>query len=191
MNIIQKFREKSVGERRCIIFSGIAFILCTVLGVLSHFAFEFLGEGMLAGAIFPVNESIGEHLKLSFFPYLFLIPFEYIFYGRRVGNFIFGKFLGVLGALACVLGTYYTLNGAFGKMPDFVNIIIFVIATALSYIIPFVFYKHDTEKCSICRIIAIIGFMAIAIMMVAFSYYPPMIPLYLDPQGAGYGYYMI
>ena len=191
MNLIQKFYKKPTGERRCIILSLIAFLLCTGLGVLSHFAFKFLGESMLAAAVFPVNESIGEHLKLSFFPYLLLIPLEYVFYGKRVNNFLFGKLLGVLTAIGCVMGAYYTLNGAFGKTPDFVNIIIYVIATALSYIVPYIFYKHDTKSCSACRLIAIVGFLAIGILMLAFSFYPPMIPLYLDPQGAGYGYYMI
>ena len=191
MNIIRKFHQKTLTEKRFITVSFIAFLICTALGVLFHFSFDLLGEGMLAGALFPVNESVGEHLKLSYLPYLLLIPIEFLFYGKKVNNFLFGKLLGVSSAIITVLSLYYTLNGAFGKMPDFVNIIIFVIATATSYVIPYIFYKHNTEKSQALQLIAIIGFLTLGAILICFSFYPPKIPLYLDPKGSGYGYYMI
>ena len=45
-----------------------AFLTIGLIGVISHFIYEWTGENTLAGLIFPVNESIWEHLKLIFFP---------------------------------------------------------------------------------------------------------------------------
>ena len=39
------------------------FLFVGVLGVLFHFAYDFLGQTPVAGLFFPINESIWEHLR--------------------------------------------------------------------------------------------------------------------------------
>ena len=55
---------------------GIIFIFS--LGSFFHFLFELSGELYLIGAISAVNESVWEHLKLSYFPLAIFSVIEYV-----------------------------------------------------------------------------------------------------------------
>ena len=46
------------------------FLTVSALGTLAHFAYEWSGKQLLAGAFCAVNESTWEHMKLLFFPAL-------------------------------------------------------------------------------------------------------------------------
>ena len=60
-------------RQRQLYYSKITFcILTLILGTLLHFLYEWTGYNYLVGFISPVNESTWEHLKLLFFPVLFL-----------------------------------------------------------------------------------------------------------------------
>ena len=50
------------------IIKGTIFVLIT--GVISHFVYEWSGNNRLVGLFFPTNESVWEHMKLCFYPYL-------------------------------------------------------------------------------------------------------------------------
>lgn len=43
------------------------FLTVSALGTLAHFAYEWSGKQLLAGAFCAVNESTWEHMKLLFF----------------------------------------------------------------------------------------------------------------------------
>ena len=60
-------------------FCVIGFFVTTVLGILSHFVYDWTGGGFLIGLFFPVNESTWEHMKLLFFPMFFSL-FRFDFY---------------------------------------------------------------------------------------------------------------
>ena len=49
--------------------TGIIFVLIT--GTIAHFIYEWSGNNALIGFLVPINESVWEHMKLSFFPMLF------------------------------------------------------------------------------------------------------------------------
>ena len=192
MDIVNDFHSRPHSERRAIIMSGVFFILCVGLGVFFHFAFELLGEPKLLAPFLPVNESVFEHLKLSFVPYiLVLMPIEYYLYGRFTKKFVTGKLIGVLIAMSFVVMEFYTIKGAFGEPGTFVNITIYCIATFLSYLVPLWFSLGAEEDSShTAKLVSLFTLAAIFVFFVAFTYYPPMLPLFLDTTGAGYGYYM-
>ena len=197
MNLISKLKEKFYGrpqnERRAIVMSGIFFLVCTALGVLFHFAFDLLGGAVWLAPFVPVNESVWEHLKLIFVPYIIiLMPIEYFLWGRYVKKFISGRVIGVLLAMSFIVMEFYTVKGAFGEPPAAVNIAIYTVATLLAYLIPLMISLRADEECSAMnKFISLVTLAAIFVFFIVFTYYPPMLPLFLDPTGAGYGYYMI
>lgn len=48
-------------------------IITSILGVISHFLYEWSGENKFVALFCAVNESTWEHLKLLFFPFLLWI----------------------------------------------------------------------------------------------------------------------
>ena len=56
-------------DRAKLYFIG-GLLFTAVLGILSHFFYDWSGRTPLAALISPVNESIWEHMKLLFFPAL-------------------------------------------------------------------------------------------------------------------------
>ena len=48
-----------------------------LLGSLSHFLYEFSGGAAIFALFCPINESVWEHLKLLFFPFLFITVIQW------------------------------------------------------------------------------------------------------------------
>ena len=192
MDIVNDFHSKPHNERRAIIMSGVFFILCIGLGVFFHFAFELFGEPKLLAPFLPVNESVFEHLKLIYVPYiLILMPIEYYLYGRFTKKFVTGKLIGVLIAMSFVVMEFYTIQGAFGEPNAFVNITIFCIATFLAYLVPlWLSLRADDDSSHTAKLVSLFALAVMFVFFVAFTFYPPKLPLFLDPRGAGYGYFM-
>ena len=66
----------------------ISFFVIGIIGVLSHFVYEWSGENAFVGLFFPVNESIWEHLKLIFYPALIYFTAEYFYTKEQSENLI-------------------------------------------------------------------------------------------------------
>ena len=101
------------------------FLFVAALGTLGHFLYDISGQNMLVGKFFPVNESIWEHLKLLFFPYVIFSVAEWFCVGKGFKGFAFSKLIGVLSGMLFTVVFYYAYSGILGKNIDFVNILIF------------------------------------------------------------------
>lgn len=157
------------------------------LGFLGHFIFEMSGKNFFVGLFFPVNESVWEHLKLLFFPFVLSTFIEYFIYGRELEHFFTAKLYGLLIGLFSIITNYYTTVGAFGINNEAVNISIYVIALLTAY--GFSLYKIIMppkmsgglyETCAIFIIATIFA------LMLIFTYYPPHFPLFIDPKTKSY-----
>ena len=161
------------------------FIFAVALGTLGHFLYDLTGGNALVGKFFAVNESTWEHLKLLFFPYVLFSLIEWFYVGKNYKSFAFSKTLGVLAGMLFIVAAFYTYTGVLGRSVDFLNIVIFVIGTALSF---FVSYKIliSTGK-TVLKIPSVIALVIISIAFVAFTANPPEIGLFQDPTTGGYG----
>ena len=191
--IKNKFYSRSQYERRLIIMSGVFFLVCTALGSLFHFGFDLFGGLKWLAPFVPVNESVWEHLKLSFIPYvLILLPIEYLIYGKHTRWFIPAKLIGVYSAMIFIVMEFYTIKGAVGEPSAAVNIILYCIGTLISYLIPAVIgIRSVTDSPKRIKALALIALALTLIIFFVFTYCPPHLPIFLDPMGTGYGYYMI
>ena len=164
-------------------FAG--FTAVSVLGSLLHFLYDWT-QSRFAALISATNESTWEHMKLFFSPALLFAIAEWWYIGRKYPAFWCVKLQGILLGLVSIPVLFYTATGIFGTLPDGVNITIFFVAAALAFIFECAQLKKESTSC-FAPAAAVAGLCLIAIAFFVFTFYPPHIPLFLDPVTQTYG----
>lgn len=162
------------------------FVFTGALGALLHFLYDWTGNNAIIGSFSAVNESIWEHMKLMFFPMLIFAVIESRFLGKEYENFWCVKLVGIILGTVLIPVLFYTIGGAFGKTPDFVNIIIFYLSAYIAYMVETRLLEKGVFACKHKKMAIIILYL-LAVVFVIFTFYPPQIPLFLDPVSGSYG----
>lgn len=161
------------------------FALTSLGGTVLHFLFEWLGKPVWIAPFSGVNESTWEHMKLFFWPaFVFALFQSFFFRGRK--DFWCVKLYGIALGLAFIPIAFYTYNGVIGKSPDWVNIAIFFIAAALSYISETKLFREERIGCKKPKL-ALLSLLLIAVLFVAFTFYTPKFEIFKDPITGMYG----
>ena len=163
---------------------GIAVIAS--VGAVLHFAFEWSGELRPIGIFAAVNESVWEHLKLTYWPALIYAAIEYRKLQNLTDNFTVAKTAGLYVMPAAIIALFYAYTAITGSDNLAADITIFVVAVALGQLTS---YKILTLPRLSRRfyILAIIGAVALGTIFALFTFYPPQIPIFLDPVTDTYG----
>ncbi|MBO5353826.1 MAG: hypothetical protein J6A77_11070 [Lachnospiraceae bacterium] len=165
MNLLKRF---------CIIGA----IVTTIIGIISHFVYEWSGNNFLAGLFFSVNESTWEHMKLIFFP-MFLYA---VIAGKRVEQQYPGiynsMFLGILTGLAMIPVLFYTYTGILGFRIDWLNIALYVVSVFTAYFVVYKITGKSAEKDS--RVLRYMMYAFLVAFMV-FTVYPPELGIFAKP----------
>ncbi len=159
------------------------FVFTVVVGTLLHFLYEWTGENRAVGVFSAVNESVWEHLKLLFFPFLIFSIIQYFMTDKKYKGFFFTKAISALLGMLFVVFAYYTYTRVIGEHYLIVDILLFVVAVALSSY--FSYKKMPSEKVS--NLAGILIFIIIAVMFGVFTFSPPEIPLFIDPTNNSAG----
>lgn len=161
------------------------FAVTSLGGTVLHFLYDWLGQAVWAAPFSGVNESTWEHMKLLFWP-MFTYAIVQSFFFRDRNDFWCVKLRGILLGLILVPVIFYTYNGIIGKSPDFINIAIFFISAAISYI--YEAHLFNTEKTS-CKSpkIALAVLCVTSLLFVIFTFATPEIDIFKDPLSATYG----
>lgn len=166
----------------------LGFIFTGIAGVILHFLFDWANQSIIVAPFSAVNESVWEHMKLLFFPMIVFAIIQNRYIGCSFKNFWCVKLTGIVLGVVLIPILYYTINKIFYSAPDFVNIAIFYVASAVSYITETRLLKKDVINCVSNK--TAIGILAlISLMFVVFTFTPPKIPLFEDPITGSYGYY--
>lgn len=164
------------------------FLFVSAAGTLLHFVYHWSAESVIAAAFAAVNESTWEHMKLLLVPYFVFTMVQFTVFAEPLRNFFACKAVGVLAGLVTIPLLFYTLSGAFGTMPDWVNIGIFILSAAVTYLTSYYLLTRGA-LCSGWQQIA--GFAALWLLLflfVYFTYRTPQLPVFRDPVGGGYGF---
>ena len=157
------------------------------LGFLWHFLFEITGESRFVGLFAPVNESVWEHLKILFFPFVISLCIEYFLYGKSAYNFFSSKAIGLSIGFLSIITNYYTILGAFGINNMITNISVYVISVVFAYGISYIrMLKTPKMAGGIFEGSAIFIMGIYFVLFLIFTYYPPCIPLFRDPTTMTY-----
>lgn len=163
--------------------SGYIFTVAT--GTLLHFLYELSGKSVLAALISGVNESTWEHMKILFFPLFTFAVFQYRYF-IDYDNFFFIKLIGISLGLILIPVVFYTYNGVIGKSPDWVNIGIFFLSAAASFVLETVLFKSSALQNG-NRLLPLAALCIIGIMFVIFTFKTPSIAIFRDPVTGQYG----
>ena len=154
-------------------------------GTILHYLYDLLGEAVWIAPFSGVNESTWEHMKLLFWP-MFIFAIAESFFFHDIENFWCVKLRGALLGLSLIPIMFYTYNGVIGKSPDWLNISIFFISAAVSYIYETRQFKNGSEICKNPRR-ALVSLIGIAMLFVIFTFKAPELGIFRDPLTGAYG----
>ena len=156
----------------------LTYLAASVAGVLLHFLYQWLPNPVFA-LISPVRESVWEHVKLIYFPLLGAA----LFLSRGGGGAARAPWL-LAQAAACgiMLGVGYLYHVVFRGEAMVVDLILFFLPLALGFLLPRVLWPlcewPGTEKA------AEILSLALAVLIIWFTFFPPETALFADLSGA-------
>lgn len=163
-----------------------------VIGGLLHFAYQMTGNCAAIGIIAPVNESIFEHLKLSFYPILIWCIIQLII-GRNKDKYfsdrckvIVSAFVSCLMSMLVIIGFFYSYTQMFGVDIAILDVFSLLLGIAIGQFAGLHIYNHI--KCNkTIAIASLIGIILIIIMFTIWTFNTPHIPFFRDPQTFLYG----
>lgn len=139
----------------------------------------------MVGVFSAVNESVWEHLKLSFWPALLYAIIEHKYLNRRTGNFFQAKTIGIY-LMPLLIVSFFYLYRVFSEENLVLDILIFIIAVAIGQLASYkVMMQKETPR--IYAKISIAALIVLACLFTIFTFYPPHLPLFCDPISGGYG----
>ncbi len=161
------------------------FAITSLMGTILHFLYDWLGEAIWIAPFSGVNESTWEHMKLLFWPMFIYAIIESFFFKNRE-DFWCVKLRGILLGLTLIPIIFYTYNGVVGKSPDWINIAIFFISAAFSYIYETRLFNSDKLRCRSSKL-ALTVLCIVAILFIVFTFATPQIEIFKDPLSNSYG----
>lgn len=176
------------------IFTPFKILINTViLGIaasISHFAYKLSGENLIVGLFNPVNESVWEHLKLMFFPFLLWWIVIYLVKNKKceipLDTWIVSAAVSLVAAPLSVLMLYYSYTGALGIESLLIDIFLVYICyfIALSVANHLLKYSNPNKSAAIVSVIVIA---VIFIAFIIFTFNPPQLPIFYDTSTGTYG----
>lgn len=163
------------------IFLGIVFIF--LISIPLHFAYEFSNNNYIVGIFTPVNESIWEHLKLSFYPTLiwWFISFLFISKNRKISaaSWFVACTFSLVTSPIIITALYYINTGAFGIHSLVLDILSLLIGVFLGQILGLHVYTY--KKSNIYDLYTAISIILVIILLFTFfTFCPANYPIFIS-----------
>lgn len=164
----------------------ISVVLCLLLSVVFHFLYRIF-PNPITSILFPVNESIWEHMKLITMPIIFTSIIEYFLYkilDIPYNNFTLSIGISSLFGIMFYLILYLPITSIF-KHNFIIAIVILLLTFIFSAYISYIVLNTNQVKYS-----NLLGFLLIFINIIIFAiltYNPPNNYLFYDTQTKSYG----
>lgn len=162
------------------------FVFVSVLGTLCHFLFEFFNENKFAALFFPVNESVWEHLKIIYFPFLFYTVIE-CFISKLKNSFFSAKLIGVLCGMIFMIAFFYTYSGVLGENILIIDILTFLVSVFISFFVSHEILINSIKISEKSETLSVIAFIIICVIFFIFTFSPPFVPVFKDISKGIYG----
>lgn len=176
-------------QKSTILADLLALILITAAGGLMHFAWEKAGGiGALrwTAVLFPVNESNWEHAKMAAWP-LLAWSLTMLFKGGfvRLRGWLMPAAICIWSAYIVMFAVHSALPAAFGELGFVQYIGSFALGIAHGILAFRVSYR--SSGAASWWFLGLLLLAAMFAMLIAFTYYPPRIPLFMDHATGMYG----
>ncbi len=160
-------------------FTGTLFTL--VFGTLLHFVYQWSGFNPVVAFFAPVNESVFEHLKLLFIPYLIWSLIELGKIGYWEKTFFPRKAFSVLAGMLFIVVIFYLYTAIFQRNFLIADISLFIVATIITFYLDYLMktseFPYSTGLCTLGTILLF----AMILMFPIFTFCPPALPLFEEP----------
>lgn len=163
----------------------LSFLLSVCFGIYLHFAYELSNYNRVVGLFAPINESPWEHLKLLLIPFTLFTIIQYFLSKRNSKNILFRNSIAVLIGMVLIISLYYTIHGAIGIHGVAIDIFIYILSTAVTYILCYYYAKNNTFP--INNIYGFILFILLFLLFFLFTFRPPRIPMFQDSVTKSFG----
>ena len=163
-----------------------ALFVCAA-GTLLQFLYDWSGGNTIVAAFSSVNESTWEHMKLFFVPYFVFTVVQFVVFAEPFRNFFACKSVSAVAGLLLIPVLFYTINGALGDTPDWVNIAIFYVAVALTYLLSFRLLTRGALRGGSLQLAGFALLWLLLFAFVYFTYRTPQLPIFCDPVTRCYG----
>jgi uncharacterized membrane protein YoaK (UPF0700 family) len=156
------------------------------LGSALHFTYALSGNNPLVGFFSAVNESVWEHLKLAFWPALLWMSIAMFPLRKTVHNFFIAKMIGAYVMVIFIPAVFYSYTAIAGKSIFIIDITTFIVAVIVGQVVSYKLYKQNQPSKS-RETVAILAMVLLAIIFIVFTFYPPHLPIFQDPNTSQYG----
>ncbi len=156
-------------------------LIVSLIGTLLHFVYEWSGNNGFVGIFGAVNESTWEHLKLLFWPATVLTFVEYFTRYKDSKGFLLSRLCAIDIGMLFIVTAFYTFTGVVGKRVDVFNILLFFAAVILTFLLSKLFEKNRTFEIRKANLIAVFGFIIMAVLFIVFTKNPPDIGIFRVP----------
>lgn len=174
-------------KKRLMVWSVVGTFIVFLMAAGWHFLYSDVLKSGITAAIAPVNESPWEHAKLFFVPALIWYVILYFIAGRKFPNFVFSHAISLPAMPPLMLGLYYAYQ-LFIPESLAIDIALSYVVIALGQLIA---YKLTVSKCrlsgpgyAIASFAIVLGLLA---LFIVFTYDPPHLEIFMDPESGGYG----
>ena len=141
-----------------------------VLSVIFHFLYEYT-DFFLFSFFSAINESVWEHIKITFYAVLFYNLYIYIRYMDMKGTIFFPLSAALIFITYYIPFVFYTYTSILGKNLLIIDILITLTACVFAQLTIIICSKRiinsQLEKLSLYTVIMLV------IMFFLFTYYPP------------------
>ncbi len=161
-----------------------------VIGSLMHFAYGWSGKQAIVGIFAPVNESVWEHLKLSFWPMLIWWIVGYFVCEKKCNVDLTQWVVSAVSAMVIcplfIVAFFYTYTGAFSIESLLLDILSFLLGIAIAQLFALHLYRYAKFN-SAWLLVAVVILILMLFAFIYFTFSPPHIPLFIDPETGTYG----
>ena len=148
-------------------------VFTIILGSILHFVYEWSGFYPLFGLMGSVNESVWEHLKLLFWPFLISFVVELWAYGKDIPGFFAAKAIGILSGMFFIASSFYTYTGIIGTNFAVIDISLLAMGSIASYYVSYKYIKYSFKNTKLADLIGIAVLFIFAVMFCMFTFNPP------------------
>ncbi len=175
-----------VSTKKVLISATIGLIFCIVMSFVFHFAFEWLNKTPVIAWLFATNESVWEHGKIIFYPFLIFSLIEYLILKPNIKVFLTAESLPLILCIPIMITLFYTYSGIIGKNFVAVDISIAVLVIIAMNIASYKIIANNYAS-KFYYLYAIIAFITM-LFLIIFTYFPPHINLFYDTLKSSYGF---
>jgi uncharacterized membrane protein YhdT len=166
------------------------FLFIILVGSMFHFVFELLGRNVVIGIFAPVNESVWEHLKMTFLPTIAWFTISY-FAIKSHGSISATRWLltcstSLLISVLFIIVFYYTYTGAFGIHSILLDVSSMFLSVASGLTMSWHVYQYSKMNAA-SRVFAFLVPILLLAAFAVFTFLPPHIPLFKDSPTGSYG----